>query len=50
LKYYTAKLRPKESLQLVLDLPRARDRAGIKVRPFAQWFESLAAAGDGSPR
>jgi hypothetical protein len=50
LKYYTAKRRPEESFQLVLDLPRARDQAGIKIRPFAQWFEGLAAAGDGSPR
>ena len=41
LKYYTQKLRPQESLQLVLDLDRAREKAGIKTVPLAKWLESL---------
>jgi predicted AAA+ superfamily ATPase len=41
LKYYTQKLRPKESLQLVLRLDRSREKSGIKVLPFGEWLESL---------
>jgi hypothetical protein len=41
LKYYTQKLRSKESLQLVLRLDRSREKSGIKVLPFGEWLESL---------
>jgi hypothetical protein len=41
LSYYTRKLQPNESLQLVLQLDRAREKAGIKVVPLASWLESL---------
>jgi hypothetical protein len=41
LDYYTRKLRPKESLQLVLDLDRPLEKAGVKIVPLAGWLESL---------
>lgn len=41
LKYYTAKLRPKESLQLVLKLDRAQEKAGIRILPLSPWLEAL---------
>ena len=41
LRHYTAKLRPKESLQLVLQLDRAREKDGVKIVPLAPWLESL---------
>ena len=41
LRYYTAKLQPKEPLQLVLNLDRARESSGIKVLPLGRWLEAL---------
>jgi hypothetical protein len=33
LRYYSEKLRPHESLQLVLNLERAQEKSGIKILP-----------------
>ena len=41
LKYYTEKLAPKESIQLVYQLDRAREKAGIKTVPLAEWLDGL---------
>lgn len=41
LRYYTKKLRPKESVQLVLHLDRPREQSGIKVVPLGKWLEEL---------
>jgi predicted AAA+ superfamily ATPase len=41
LKYYTEKLRPQESLQLVLNLERAQEKSGIKILPLGKWLEGL---------
>jgi predicted AAA+ superfamily ATPase len=41
LRYYTERLRPQESLQLVLKLTRPQDKSGIKVLPLGPWLESL---------
>lgn len=41
LKYYSQKLRPKDSLQLVLDLERSQEKSGIKTLPLAKWLEAL---------
>ena len=42
LRYYTPRLRPKESLQLVQHLDRPQERNGVKVIPLAPWLDSLA--------
>ncbi len=42
LKYYTGKLHPRESLQLVLNLDRPQEKTGIKVLPLGGWLESLS--------
>lgn len=41
LRYYTEKLRPRESLQLVLNLDRAQEKLGIKILPLGKWLEQL---------
>lgn len=41
LRYYSAKLEPKEALQLVLHLDRPLEKSGIKVRPLGPWLETL---------
>lgn len=41
LLYYTERLRPKLSLQLVLDLDRPLEKSGIRILPLARWLESL---------
>jgi hypothetical protein len=41
LNYYAQKLRPKDSLQLVLDLERAQEKSGVKIVPLAKWLEAL---------
>ena len=41
LKYYTQKLNPTESLQLVLNLARPQEKSGIKLVPLSQWLEGL---------
>ena len=41
LRYYTEKLRPHESLQLVLNLDRAQEKSGIKILPLGKWLEDL---------
>jgi hypothetical protein len=39
LRYYTEKLRPHESLQLVLIRDRAQEKSGSKILPFGKWLE-----------
>jgi len=41
LRYYTDKLRPSESLQLVLQLDRAQEKSGIKIVPLGSWLAAL---------
>ena len=41
LKYYAEKLRPQQSLQLVLHLDRAQEKSGIKIARLDRWLESL---------
>jgi hypothetical protein len=41
LQYYTRKLKPQQSFQLVRELDRAREKSGVKVVPLAAWLESL---------
>jgi len=41
LRYYTEKLRPRQSLQLVLNLGRSQERSGIKILPLGRWLEEL---------
>jgi predicted AAA+ superfamily ATPase len=41
LRYYQQKLKPKESIQLVMNLDRPREKAGVKVIPFAKWFDAF---------
>ncbi|MGH8229973.1 MAG: hypothetical protein ACREU3_19055, partial [Steroidobacteraceae bacterium] len=48
LGYYAKKLRPRQSLQLVLDLDREQERSGIKILPLGRWLEDLPYEGDGS--
>lgn len=42
LGYYTRKLNPKESLQLVLNLERPQERSGVKLLPLGEWLDALA--------
>ena len=42
LRYYTDRLKPKESIQLVLQLDRAWETYGIKSLPLGQWLRSLS--------
>jgi predicted AAA+ superfamily ATPase len=35
------KLRPHDSLQLVLNLDRAQEKSGIKILPLGKWLEEL---------
>ena len=41
LSYYTEKLKPKASIQLVLYLDLAREKSGIKTLPLGKWLEGL---------
>jgi hypothetical protein len=41
LAYYTRKLRPSESLQLVLNLDRAEERSGVRILSLGKWLEEL---------
>jgi predicted AAA+ superfamily ATPase len=41
LKYYTERLQPRASLQLVLQLDRAQEKAGVKIVPLAEWLDAL---------
>jgi hypothetical protein len=41
LRYYTEKLRPQQSLQLVLNHERAQEKSGIKILPLGKWLEGL---------
>ncbi len=41
LKYYTQRLRPTESLQLVRNLDRPQEKSGIKILPLGSWLEEL---------
>lgn len=46
LRYYSEKLRPRESLQLVLNLDRPQEKSGIKLLPLGKWLEALPFAVD----
>ncbi len=46
LRYYTEKLHPKESMQLVLELDRPRERAGVKIISLGKWLAELPFATD----
>lgn len=41
LRYYTQKLKPMESLQLVLNLERPQEKSGIKLLPLGKWLDAL---------
>jgi uncharacterized protein len=41
LKHYTQRLKPHESLQLVLQLTRPQEKSGIKILPLAGWLDGL---------
>ncbi|MEJ0039052.1 MAG: ATP-binding protein [Gammaproteobacteria bacterium] len=41
LRYYQNKLKPKESLQLVLNLEREQEKSGIRVVSLGRWLEAL---------
>jgi uncharacterized protein len=41
LGYYTQKLKPRESLQLVLDLERPLEKSGVRIVALAEWLEAL---------
>ncbi len=41
LRYYTEKLHPHASLQLVLNLERAREISGVKILSLADWLANL---------
>jgi predicted AAA+ superfamily ATPase len=43
LRYYTQKLRPHESLQLVRNLDRRQEKSNIKILPLGGWLEALPA-------
>jgi len=43
LRYYTQKLRPHESLQLVRTLDRPQEKSGIKILALGRWLENLPA-------
>lgn len=42
LRYYTEKLRPKQALQLVLNIDRPQEQRGIRILPLGPWLEALA--------
>jgi uncharacterized protein len=41
LLYYTRKLQPTSSIQLVLNLRRSQEKSGIKIVPLGRWLEGL---------
>jgi predicted AAA+ superfamily ATPase len=41
LAYYTRKLNPVESLQLVLNLDRPEERSGVRILRLGEWLEAL---------
>jgi predicted AAA+ superfamily ATPase len=41
LRYYTQRLQPEQSFQLVLNLDRAQEKQGIKIVSLARWLEAL---------
>jgi predicted AAA+ superfamily ATPase len=41
LRYYRQKLKPVESLQLVLNLERPQEKSGIKLLPLGKWLDTL---------
>jgi predicted AAA+ superfamily ATPase len=41
LRYYTQKLKPMESLQLVLNLERPQEKSGIKLLPLGKWLDAF---------
>jgi len=42
LKYYTDKLKPAESIQLVRNLDRPLEKSGCKILPLGRWLEDLS--------
>ena len=49
LRYYTQKLKPMESLQLVLNLERPQEKSGIKLLPLGKWLDALPFAQSEAP-
>ena len=43
LGYYSRKLKPTASIQLVLNLRRGQEKSGIKILPLGKWLEMLPA-------
>ncbi len=46
LNYYTRKLKPTASIQVVLHLHRSQEKSGIKILPLGKWLEMLPAYHD----
>jgi predicted AAA+ superfamily ATPase len=46
LRYYTGKLQPQESLQLVLNLDREQEKSGIRVVSLSRWLDGLQPPSD----
>ena len=44
LRYYTEKLKPVESIQLVRNLERPLEKSGSRILPLGSWLESLTTA------
>ncbi len=42
LHYYTDRLKPRQSIQLVLDLDRPREMSGTRVLPLGPWLDELS--------
>jgi predicted AAA+ superfamily ATPase len=42
LRYYVSRLKPRESLQLVLNLDRPREQSGVKIVSLAKWLDALS--------
>lgn len=41
IEYLNRKIAPKESMQLVMDLPKPKERKTIKILPLAPWLDNL---------
>lgn len=41
LKYFHEKQKPKNSIQLVLELDRAKEKNGIQILPMLPWLEKM---------
>ncbi len=41
LRYYAPRLQPKQTLQLLLNLPRQQEKSGVRLLPLAAWLDAL---------